>query len=464
MRLSEPTTHDAIIIGAGQAGGPLAVALARAGRSVALIERGHVGGTCVNAGCTPTKTMIASGRVAHLVRRSADYGIDVGEITVDMRRIRRRKRDIVERFRVGSRRRLENVDGLDLFFGEGRFVGSKTVDVALAAAGRQTLTAERVFINTGLRPRIPDLEGLDAVPHLDSTSIMELDEVPAHLLVIGGGYIGVEFSQLFRRLGSVVTIVQRGGQLLRHEDADIAGEVARILREDGIEVRLDARAVRVEESASGTLALTVHGPTGDTTVVGSHLLVAVGRTPNTERLQLDVAGVETDERGFVVVDEYLETSVPGVFALGDVHGGPAFTHIAYDDFRIVKANLLGTCCASTRDRLVPYTVYMDPQLGGIGLTEREAVAEGREVRIAKMTMDHVGRALETDEARGVMKVLVDADTERILGACILGIEGGEIMSLIQTAMIGGLSYKTLRDMTFAHPSIAESMNTLFGGI
>jgi pyruvate/2-oxoglutarate dehydrogenase complex dihydrolipoamide dehydrogenase (E3) component len=456
--------YDAIVIGAGQAAVPLSTALARSGGRTALIEREHVGGTCVNEGCTPTKAMVASARVAYLARRAADYGVHTGPVSVNMAKVRQRKRDIVDSFRNGSQRRIENTEGLDLLMGEASFVGPKSVEVCLNSGEIHHLTADKIFINTGARPRKPSLPGLDSVPYLDSTSIMELDEVSEHLLVLGGGYVGLEFGQMFRRFGSQVTIVQRRGQLLTHEDPDVAEEVANILREDGIEDLLDTHALRVRQApdeGGGRIQLTVRTGEGERTLTGSHLLVAVGRVPNTDRLNLAAAGVQTDERGFIQVNGRLETNVPGIYALGDVKGGPAFTHISYDDFRIIRSNLLEGGEATTAGRLVPYTVFIDPQLGRVGLSEREARAQGRNIRVAKMPMSYVSRALEVDEPRGFMKAVVDADSGQILGAAVLGIEGGEIMGVLQMAMMGQVPYTVLRDAVFAHPTLAESLNNLF---
>ncbi len=453
--------YDAIVIGAGQAGVPLSTALANAGRKTALIERAHVGGTCVNVGCTPTKTMIASARVAHLARRAADYGVHTGPVTVDLQRVRRRKRDIVDSFRGGSLRRIEQTDGVDLIMGEARFTGARSVEIRRDGGETLQATAELIFINTGDRPASPPVDGLSTVPTLNSTTIMELDQVPEHLLILGGGYIGLEFGQMFRRFGSAVTIIQRGHQLLAREDADVADEVAKILREDGVEVLLDAEARHVEQDANRALRLTVRQPEGERTLEGSHLLVAAGRTPNTEALDLPAAGVQTDQRGYVQANERLETNVPGIYALGDVKGGPAFTHISYDDFRIIRTNLLDGGHATTADRPVPYTVFIDPQLGRVGLTEEQARQTGRPIRVAKLPMSSVARALEVDETRGFMKAVVDAETQQILGAAVLGIEGGEVMAVLEVAMVGHLPYTALRDGVFAHPTLAESLNNLF---
>jgi pyruvate/2-oxoglutarate dehydrogenase complex dihydrolipoamide dehydrogenase (E3) component len=464
----EEIRYDAIVIGAGQAGGPLATALARAGRKTALIEREHVGGTCINEGCTPTKTMVASGRVAYLARRAADYGVQVGPVTVDMTKVRQRKRDIVDSFRNGSQSRIEKTEGVDLLFGAASFSGPKTLDVRLNDGSTRQLSADLIFINAGARPSLPRMEGIDGVPYLNSTTIMELDAVPEHLLVIGGGYIGLEFGQLFRRLGSRVTIVQRGPKLLAHEDTDVADEVANILRQDGIDILLETEAPRVERSADGTLRLTVRNGGQERVIAGSHLLAAAGRTPNSDSLNLAAAGVQTDKHGFIQANDRLETNVPGIYALGDIKGGPAFTHISYDDFRIIRTNLLrggpsigSGQAATTKERLVPYTVFIDPQLGRVGLGEQEAREQGRSIRVAKLPMTSVARALEIDETRGFMKAIVDADTKQILGAAVLGIEGGEVMAALQMAMLGKLPYTVLRDGVFAHPTLAESLNNLF---
>ncbi len=453
--------YDAIIIGAGQAGGPLSTALAQAGQKTAIIERVHVGGTCINEGCTPTKTMVASARVAYLARRAADYGVETGPISVDMKVVRKRKRDIVESFRSGSERRIVSAEGVDLLMGEARFIEPKVVEVRLNNGEIRTLAASTIYINAGARPSIPSIDGIEDVPTLDSTSIMELDSVPEHLLVFGGSYIALEFGQMFRRFGSKVTIIQRSAHLLSREDTDIADEVANILREDGIEILLESSVSHVAQNLNGSIEMAVRTTGGEQILNGSHLLVAAGRVPNTDWLNLEAAGIETDKRGFIRVNERLETNVPGIYALGDIKGGPAFTHISYDDFRIIRTNLLEHGNASIHDRLVPYTVFIDPQLGRIGLSESEARESGRAIRVAKMPMNYVARALEIDESRGFMKAIVDAESGQILGCAILGIEGGEIMAMIEMAMLGKLPYTVLRDAVFAHPTLAESLNNLF---
>jgi pyruvate/2-oxoglutarate dehydrogenase complex dihydrolipoamide dehydrogenase (E3) component len=452
--------YDAIIIGAGQAGNPLASALAKAGKQVALIEREAVGGTCVNRGCTPTKTMIASARVVYLAGRGADYGVQTGPVTVDMVKIRQRKRDIVDEFRSSSEASLEKTEQIDLIYGDAKFTGPQTVEIALRDGRTRSVTAALIFVNTGARPAVPKLDGLDQTPFLDSTSVMELGAVPEHLLILGGGYIALEFGQMFRRFGSRVSIIERSDQLLGHEDKDVAEEMAKILSEDGLEILLGAKAVKAAQS-SGGVTLTVETKTDAKTLAGSHLLVAVGRTPNTDTLGLSAAGINTDEHGYIKVNEKLETSAAGIYALGDVKGGPAFTHISYDDYRIVEANLLKNGHRTMSDRPVPYTVFTDPQLGRVGLTETEAKKQGKSFQIAKIPMSRVARAEEMAETRGFMKAIVDTDTKQILGAAILGVEGGEVMAVLEVAMLGKLPYTALRDAVLAHPTLAESLNNLF---
>ena len=457
----DSTRYDAIVIGAGQAGVPLSQALAAAGMRTALVEREHVGGTCINEGCTPTKTMVASARVAYLARRGADYGVRTGPVSVEQTRVRERKRAIVDSFRNGSQGRIEKAKNLDLIFGEAKFTAARSLTARRADGSVVSLTGEKIFINAGSRPSVPKLEGLSGVPFLNSTSIMELDQRPEHLIVLGGGYIGLEFGQMFRRFGSKVTVLQSGGQLLGREDADVAEAVLQILREDGIEVLLNAGARRAIGSAGG-IKITMESEGQAAEVDGSHLLVAAGRIPNTDTLNVRAAGIATDAKGFIRTNDKLETNVEGVYGLGDIKGGPAFTHISYDDFRIIRTNVIEKGSATIAGRIVPYTVFIDPQLGRVGMTEAEARAAGREVRVAKMPMNYVARALEVDESRGFMKAIVDAKSDQILGAAVLGIEGGEVMSQLQIAMMGKLPYTVLRDGVFAHPTLAESLNNLFG--
>lgn len=459
----QPKRYDAIIIGSGQAGTPLAPALAAAGRRTALVERAHVGGTCINVGCTPTKAMVASARVAYLARRAADFGVRVPSVEVDQGAVRRRKQAILETSRQGSLNRIERAEGVDLIRGEARFTGPKTVAVRLAEGGEMLIGADTIFVNTGGSPYVPPVPGLESLPYLDSTSVTELDEVPEHLLILGGGYIGLEFGQMFRRFGAEVTIVETRSRLMGREDPDVCEEMARILREDGVNLIFEARATRAERNGDD-LRLHLDTPAGARRLSCSHLLLGAGRRPNTDGLDLAAAGVETDERGYIKVNERLETNVPGIYALGDVNGGPAFTHISYDDYRIVRANLLEGGNASTKDRVLPYVVYTDPELGRVGLSEEQARAQGRDVRVAKVAMDRVSRAFEMGETRGFIKAVVDAGTKRILGAAVLGVHGGELMAAIQVAMLGGLPYTALQNAIFAHPTLAEALNNLFGSL
>lgn len=455
------THYDAVVIGAGQGGGPLAGAFAGAGRRTALIERAHVGGVCINEGCTPTKTMVASARVAYLARRAAEYGVQTGPVQVDLAAVRQRKQDIVASFRAGSERRIMATPNLDLLRGEARFTGSHSLAVEMAGEIRE-ITAELIAIDAGARPAPPPLPGLEDEPALDSTSIMELETLPDHLLVLGGGYVGLEFAQMFRRFGSDVTVIQRGSRLLGKEDPDVADAVAALLREDGISVVLETDVTAVAPLPNhGSVRLIVRQGTKERMLEGSHLLVAVGRKPNSDWLDLQKAGVATDERGFIRVDERLATNVPGIYALGDITGEPAFTHISYDDFRILRTNLIEGGAATTRDRLVPYTVFIDPQLGRVGLTETEARERGLDIQVATLPMSSVARALEVAEPRGFMKAIVDARSKQILGFAALGLEGGELMAMIEIAMLGKLPYTTLRDAIFAHPTLAEAFNNLF---
>jgi pyruvate/2-oxoglutarate dehydrogenase complex dihydrolipoamide dehydrogenase (E3) component len=452
--------YDAIVIGSGQGGGPLSTALVASGRTTALIERKHIGGTCINEGCTPTKTMYASGRVAYLARRGPEYGVEDRPVTVDMEAVRRRKRNIVEEFRAGSLQAIED-GGADVIMGEASFTSPKSVGIRLRDGGHREVSAEWFFIDTGSRPWHPPIPGLETVAALNSTTVMELDEVPEHLVIIGGGYIGVEFSQLFRRFGSRVTVVELGDRLLGREDMDVAEAVAGVLEQDGIDICLSTKTRSVMPAEGDGVVLCVEGPGGEHEIAGSHLLVAIGRKANTEKLNLGTAGVETTDRGFLKVNARLETTAAGIYGIGEVAGTPAFTHMSYDDFRILRTNLLERGNRSTDDRLVPYTVFIDPQLGRIGLTEQEARERGLTVKVARLPMTAVARALEMGESRGMIKAVVDDGTEEILGCAVLGIEGGELMAMVEIAMMGKLPYTALRDGIFAHPTLAESLNNLF---
>ncbi|MEV4347185.1 mercuric reductase [Actinoplanes sp. NPDC049596] len=452
--------YDAIVIGTSQGGRLLPLELAKAGKRVALVERDSLGGVCVNTGCTPTKTMLASARLAYQSRRGAEFGVHVGTVSVDLAAVRRRKDAIVGGARENYVSRL-TPDNLDVIAGEAHFTGPRKVEIALTGGGTRQLSAPTVVIDAGGRPKPLDIPGTGDVAVLDSTSILDLTEVPEHLVIIGGGYIGLEFGQMFRRFGSRVTIVQRRARLLMLEDDDVADEVAAVLRDEGIDVLTSAVPVRVEPTGTGGVRLTVRTEDGEQQVEGSHLLSAGGRIPNTEALTPEAAGIELDDDGYIRVDEHLETSVRGVYAMGDVRNGPAFTHASYDDYRVLHAALVKHEHASIRDRVVPYTVFIDPQLGRVGLTEREARQQGRAVRVAKLSMGAVPRAIETGETRGFMKAVIDADDGRILGCAVLGAEGGEIMTIIQVAMLGRLTWSDMADAIFTHPLLAEGLNSLF---
>jgi pyruvate/2-oxoglutarate dehydrogenase complex dihydrolipoamide dehydrogenase (E3) component len=458
--MSKAEHLDAIIIGTGQGGKPLAGALAEARWRTAIIERDRVGGTCVVRGCTPTKTMLASARVAHLARRAGDFGVRTGDVSVDLEAVRRRKRDIVDSWSAGSQKGIQRHETLELVMGTARFTGPRSVEVALNEGGVRRLTAEHVFINVGARNRIPDLPGLDTIDHLDSTTLMELGEVPEHLIILGGGFVGLEFGQMFRRFDAEVTIVD-SSRLAAREDPDISEAIEEIFRGEGIDVVTDAEARSVASTPAGGVALSVRLDGQERLIRGSHLMVAVGVVPNTDLLDLASAGIAADDRANIVVNDRCETTAEGVWALGDVTGAPPFTHTSYDDYRIIRQNLLGGGGGSRAGRILPYAMFTDPQLGRVGMSEREAQGAGRNIRVAKLPMSRVARAIETDETRGFMKAVVDADTGAILGAAVLGVEGGEVVTVLQMAMMGGLPWTTLRDAVIAHPTFSESLNNLF---
>ncbi|WP_345954545.1 mercuric reductase [Mucilaginibacter sp. PAMB04168] len=453
--------YDVIVIGSGQAGSPLARKMAKGGKKVAIIEKRWVGGTCVNDGCTPTKTMIASARAAYLAGRCDNLGVHIDGFSINMPQIKKRKDDIVMHSRSGNQKSLEDDPNIDLLFGEASFTGPKSVKVKLNEGGTEELQAEWVFINAGLQTVVPDVDGLQNIDYLTSTSILELETVPDHILVIGGNYIGLEFGQMFRRFGSQITLLERGPRIMSHEDEDIATEVNHILEEEGIAIHGNAQAKKFEKNADGKILATLDlgGRTEQLEV--SHVLVAAGREPQTKALNLDAAGIAVDDKGYIKVDEKLQTNVPGVYALGDIKGGPAFTHISYNDFTIVWRNLLQGEDLTTNGRPLPYCMFTDPQLGRVGISENEAKQQGLNYRVAVLKMENVARAVEVGETRGLMKAVVDADTKQILGAAILGEEGGEIMTVLQMAMEGGITYDRIRYCIFAHPTYSESLNNLF---
>ncbi len=446
--------YDAIIIGTGQAGFPLAGALTGKGWRVALAESSFFGGTCINYGCTPTKTIVASARAAYLARRGADFGVHTGPVRVDFARVMQRKDAIVERFRGGLVERLESTDNLAIYREQARFEGPHTVRV-----GDAVIEGERIYINTGARAFTPPIPGLESV---DNVGILRLTELPEHLLILGGGYIGLEFGQAFRRFGSDVTIIEAGPKLIRREDDDVAAGVLEILENEGVRVLLNATATRVTQDHGG-VRMTVEQDGAEHTVSGSHLLVAIGRRPNSDTLALDRAGVETTERGYITVDNHLRTNVPHIFALGDVNGRGAFTHTSYNDYEIVLDNLNG----GTRrlsDRHMTYALYIDPPLGRVGMTEEQVRADGRAALTATMPMSSVSRAIERDETQGFMKVLVDANTKQFLGASILGIGGDEIIHTITDLMYAHAPYTVMQNAVHIHPTVSELLPTLLNGL
>ena len=454
-------TYDAIVIGSGQAGGPLAKKLALAGKKTALIEKRYIGGTCINDGCTPTKTMVGSAKMAYMASRSKELGVDIKDFKVNMKQVKKRKDDVVMQFRSGSQHGLEKTKGLDLLFGEATFTGEKTISVKLNNGKTSELKGELIFMNTGCKPIIPGIEGIDDIDYLTSTSILELDKVPDHLLIIGGNYIGLEFGQMFRRFGSKVTVVEKSDRIVSREDEDVSEELTKILEAEKIKILTNAQTLKFKKTGKGNISATISIGGKEQNIKCSHVLVAVGRAPQTKALNLDKTRVETDNRGFINVNDKLETNIKGIYALGDVKGGPAFTHVSYNDYTIVYRNLIEGTNYSTNDRPIPYCMFTDPQLGRIGLDESEAKKQGLKVKVAKLPMAYVARAIETGDTRGFMKAVVDPDTKKILGATVLGPEGGEIMTVLQMAMEGGITYDRIRYCVFAHPLYSESLNNLF---
>ena len=452
-------SFDAIFIGAGQAGPSLAARFAQAGRRVALIEKEHLGGTCVNDGCIPTKTLVASARTAHVVRRAAEFGVRIGgDVTVDMAAVKARKDAVVNESIAGLTNWLSGLPKLTLIRGEARFTGPSSVRV-----GDDELTAPQIFVNTGGRPSVPDWPGIDDLPYLTNTSMMAIEFLPAHLVIIGGSYIGLEFAQMYLRFGSRVTVIEAGPRLIAREDAEVSDAVRAMLEGEGVDAHVDAKNLAMARDGD-TVRVTFEAEGAAQVVMGSHLLLAVGRRPNTEGLGLDAAGIATDARGFIVVDDELRTSAPGVWALGDVNGKGAFTHTSYNDFEIVAANLLDGGARRVSDRVMAYALYTDPPLGRIGMSEAEVRASGRAARVATLPMARVGRARERSETTGFMKVLVDAQTERILGAALFGIEGDEVVQLLLLAMAADLPYTRITQTMFIHPTVTELLPSLFAAL
>ena len=451
------TKYDAIVIGTGQAGPPLAVRLADTGMKVAIIERKRFGGTCVNNGCIPTKTLVASARTAHVARRAGDYGVMIpSSIAVDMKKVKMRKDALVRRSSEGVQKWLKTTQNLTVYEGHARFDDAHRVRV-----GDELLEADKIFINVGGRASVPPLGGIDEVSYLDNSTMMDVDFLPEHLIVIGGSYVGLEFAQMYRRFGSEVTVVERGPRLIHPEDEDISENIKTILEGEGIKIRLGAECIAFEKRGD-KVAVQVNCSTGDKTVIGSHALLAVGRVPNTNDLGLEQAGIEVDNRGYIQVDDQLRTNVPGIYALGDCNGRGAFTHTAYNDYEIVAANLLDGDERRVSDRITAYALYIDPPLGRAGMTEAEVRKSGRKALIGRRPMTEVGRAREKGETDGFMKILVDAETKKIIGASLLGIECDEVIHSILDVMYANAPYTVIQRAMHIHPTVTELIPTMLG--
>ena len=456
-----PEQIDILILGSGYGGKLLAWHMARMGKRTAVIERRWIGGSCPNIACLPSKNEIWSARVAYLAHHAGQFGTVAGPVETDMAAVRQRKADMVNR-EIEAHLRIYKTTGAELIMGSGRFVAPKTIEVHLNDGGARILTGEKVFLNIGTHAAVPDVPGLKEARPLTHIEALELDYLPSHLIVLGGGYVGLEMAQAYRRFGSRVTVIDRGPRIMSREDPDVAEELQRILGSGSIRFVLSAEATEVRGRSGEDVTVTVRTPSGDQTIEGSDILVAAGRIPNTDGIGLEQAGIELDERGYIRVNDRLETSAPDVWALGECAGSPHFTHVSVDDFRIVRDNLTGGT-RSTRDRLVPYCVFTDPPLAGVGLSENEARDQGIAVRVGRLPMGNVLRTQATDETQGFMKVLVGAD-DRLLGFTMIGSEAGEVMAAVQTAMLAGLPYQRLRDAVIAHLTMAEGLGPLLANV
>jgi pyruvate/2-oxoglutarate dehydrogenase complex dihydrolipoamide dehydrogenase (E3) component len=460
--MSQPEHYEALILGSGTGGKLLAWHLARSGRRTAVVERRWIGGSCPNIACLPSKNEIWSARVADFTHHAARFGTMTGTVATDMEKVRRRKRGMVDR-EVAAHLRNYKTSGAELIMGTGCFVAPKTLEVQLNDGGTRVLAGDQVFLNTGTHAAIPKVPGLEAARPLTHIEILEIDYLPSHLIVLGGGYVGLEMAQAYRRFGSQVTVIEPGPRPMGREDPDVADEVQRLLGEEGIQFQSVAEPLEVDGRSGEGVGIKVRTPLGEKKIEGSDILVAVGRVPNTAGIGLEKTGVRLDDRGYIQVNERLETSASAVWALGECAGSPQFTHVSADDFRIIKDNLAGGN-RSTHDRLVPYCMFTEPPLAHVGMSEREAQRQGMAVRVARLPMNAVLRTEATDETRGFMKVLVDASDERILGFTMIGAEAGEVMAVVQTAMLANLPYSTLRDAILAHPTIAEGLGPLFDNV
>jgi pyruvate/2-oxoglutarate dehydrogenase complex dihydrolipoamide dehydrogenase (E3) component len=461
--MSEPEQFEILILGSGQGGKLLAWHMARSGRRTAVVERRWIGGSCPNIACLPSKNEIWSARIAHLAQHAAQFGTMItGPITTDMAKVRQRKRSMVDG-EIALHLHNYKTTGGELIMGTARFVAPKTLEVSLNDRDTRVLTGDQIFLNVGTHAAIPPVPGLEAARPLTHIEALELDYLPSHLIVLGGGYVGLEMAQAYRRFGSRVTIIQSGPQLMTREDPDVADEMQRILGDEGVQVLVAAETLNVNGRSGEEVSLTVRTPSGEQKIEGSDILVAAGRVPNTVGIGLEEAGVALDGRGYIRVNERLETTAPNVWAIGECAGSPQFTHVSYDDFRIIRDNLAGGK-RSTRDRLIPYCVFTDPPLAHVGLTEGEAQRQGISARAARLPMKGVLRTATTDETQGFMKVLVGASDDRILGFTMIGAEAGEVMTVVQTAMLADLPYPRLRDAVIAHPTMAEGLGPLFSNV
>ena len=457
--MPQPERFEVLVLGSGVGGKLIAWHLAQSGHRTAVVERRWIGGSCPNIACMPSKNEISSAKVAHLARHGAEFGTKVSSVAVDMATVRRRKREMVER-QVAKHLENYKASGAELIMGSGRFVAPKTLEVTLNDGGTRVLAADKVFLNVGTHAAIPNVPGLEAAQPLTHVEALELDYLPQHLIVIGGGYSGLELAQAYRRFGSDVTIIESGPQLMGREDIDVSQEMRRILSDEGMQVLVEAQLLEVRGRSGDKVTLVVRTPSGEQNIDGSDILVAVGRVPNTAEIGLQEAGVELDSRGYIAVNDRLETTAPDVWALGECAGSPQFTHISEDDFRIVRDNLAGGN-RSTRDRLVPYCMFTDPPLAHIGLSEGEAERRGVIARVARLPMDSVLGAQATDQREGFMKALVDENDDRILGFTMIGATAGEVMAAVQTAMIAELPFSRLANAALAHPTMAEGLSMLF---
>ncbi|KAA0993037.1 mercuric reductase [Dyadobacter aurulentus] len=452
--------YDAIVIGSGQAGTPLSKKLAESGLKTAIIEKRFAGGTCVNDGCSPTKAMIASAKAAWVARNSSKLGISAAHVQIDFKKIRGRKDEIVKSMRTNLEKGFRETDNLEVIYGEARFSGEKKIMVSLKNGGSEEISADLIFINTGLSPVIPDIPGVDDIDYLTSTSMLDMEEVPEHLLILGSGYIGLEFGQMFSRFGSKVTIIEPSERIMKHEDEDVATEITAILGEENIEILTNSEVTAFTKSRQKIIA-KIKKHDQEHSCEYSHVLIATGRKPNTDKLNLEATGVAMDDKGFITVNNSLETSAKGIYALGDVKGGLAFTHISYDDYRVVSANVIDKKKLTISGRQQPYCMFIDPQLGRIGMTEQEAIEKGLEIDVYMIRNDSVARSIETGDTRGMMKAVVEKKTGKLLGAAVLAEQGGEVVTILELAIMGDVTFEKLRDGIFAHPTYAESLNNLF---